>query len=54
MKWDQSGYGAHTEKAVTGPSTTWYFAEGSQGFFFTYLLLTNPDRRRRTTRRCAG
>jgi hypothetical protein len=27
---------------VDGPSSTWYFAEGSQGFFYTYLLLTNP------------
>jgi glucose/arabinose dehydrogenase len=42
MRWDQTGYGAHTEKAVSGPSSTWYFAEGSQGFFFTFLLLTNP------------
>ena len=43
MRWDTSGYGAHTEKAVGGPSTTWYFAEGSQGFFSTYLLLANPN-----------
>jgi glucose/arabinose dehydrogenase len=43
MKWDASGYGAHTEKAVTGPALTWYFAEGAQGFFYTYLLLQNPS-----------
>jgi autotransporter-associated beta strand protein len=43
MRWDASGYGAHTEKAVGGPSKTWYFAEGSQGFFSTYLLLANPN-----------
>jgi glucose/arabinose dehydrogenase len=43
MKWGDSGYGAHTEKAVEGPATKWFFAEGSQGFFFTYLLLTNPN-----------
>jgi glucose/arabinose dehydrogenase len=43
MKWDQSNYGAHTEKAIAGPSSTWYFAEGSQGFFLTYVLLTNPS-----------
>lgn len=43
MKWDQSGYGAHTEKAIEGPASTWYFAEGSQGFFLTYVLLTNPS-----------
>ena len=42
MRWNETGYGAHTEKAVAGPSKTWYFAEGSQGFFFTYLLLANP------------
>jgi autotransporter-associated beta strand protein len=42
MQWDASGYGAHTEKAVTSTSTSWYFAEGSQGFFSTYLLLANP------------
>jgi hypothetical protein len=43
MKWDQTNYGAHTEKAVDGPATTWFFAEGSQGFFLTYVLLTNPN-----------
>jgi hypothetical protein len=42
MVWDKSGYGSHTEKAVPGVSRTWYFAEGSQGFFLTYLLLANP------------
>ena len=43
MKWDQSNYGAHTEKAITGPASNWFFAEGSQGFFLTYVLLTNPS-----------
>ena len=43
MSWDTSGYGAHTEHATDGPATTWYFAEGSQGFFHTYLLLANPQ-----------
>jgi hypothetical protein len=33
---------AHTERASDGPAKTWYFAEGSQGFFSTYLLLANP------------
>jgi hypothetical protein len=42
MRWDQSGYGAHTEKAAGGTALTWYFAEGAQGFFSTYLLLANP------------
>lgn len=40
--WDPTGYGSHTEKATSGPATTWYFAEGSQGFFDTYVLLANP------------
>ncbi len=35
-------YGGHTAKAVDSPRTTWFFAEGSQGFFDTYLLLANP------------
>jgi hypothetical protein len=43
MRWDAKGYGAHTEKAVTSTSKHWYFAEGSQGFFSTYLLLANPQ-----------
>jgi autotransporter-associated beta strand protein len=44
MRWDATGYGAHTEKATSGPALTWYFAEGSEGSFFrTYLLLANPD-----------
>jgi hypothetical protein len=43
MRWDDLGqYGAHTEKATGGAAEKWYFAEGSQGFFFTYLLLANP------------
>jgi hypothetical protein len=44
MRWDGEGqYGSHTEKAMTGTATRWYFAEGSQGFFFTYVLLANPN-----------
>jgi hypothetical protein len=35
-------YGAHTERATAGAALKWYFAEGAQGFFFTYLLLANP------------
>jgi hypothetical protein len=42
VRWDASGYGAHTEKATAGAAPTWYFAEGAQGFFFTYFLLANP------------
>jgi len=43
MRWGASGYGAHTEKASLGPARDWFFAEGSQGFFFTYFLLVNPQ-----------
>jgi hypothetical protein len=42
MRWDATGYGAHTDKAGPSTASKWYFAEGSQGFFFTYLLLANP------------
>jgi hypothetical protein len=42
MRWNETGYGAHTDKASPNASTGWYFAEGSQGFFSTYLLLANP------------
>jgi hypothetical protein len=44
MRWDaEAQYGSHTEKAMAGTASRWYFAEGSQGFFFTYLLLANPN-----------
>jgi YVTN family beta-propeller protein len=44
MWWDgATGYGAHTEKAATDLAASWYFAEGSQGFFKTYFLLENPQ-----------
>jgi hypothetical protein len=43
MRWDASGYGASTEKAASALSRTWYFAEGAQGFFSTFLLLVNPQ-----------
>jgi subtilisin family serine protease len=42
MTWDASSYGGHGGAAVEAPSVRWYFAEGSQGFFDTYLLLVNP------------
>jgi Ca2+-binding RTX toxin-like protein len=42
MRWDSTGYGAHTERASDAPARNWFFAEGSQGFFQTYLLLANP------------
>ncbi len=43
MFWDGSAYGGHTETAVQSPATKWYFAEGSQGFFDTYVLLANSN-----------
>jgi hypothetical protein len=43
MRWDATGYGAHTEKATAGAASEWYFAEGAQGFFSTYVLLVNPQ-----------
>jgi hypothetical protein len=43
MRWDASGYGAHTDKATQGATHQWYFAEGSEGFFRTFLLLANPS-----------
>jgi hypothetical protein len=43
MRWDGSQYGAHTETATQGAAPVWYFAEGAQGFFSTYLLLANPN-----------
>ena len=41
MTWDASGYGGHTGTAVDRPELRWYFAEGSQGMFDTYVLLAN-------------
>jgi hypothetical protein len=43
MRWDASGYGAHGEKATEGAASQWYFAEGSQGYFYTFFLLVNPQ-----------
>jgi uncharacterized repeat protein (TIGR01451 family) len=43
MTWDASAYAAHTATAVTQPATRWYFAEGAQGLFHTFVLLENPQ-----------
>jgi Ca2+-binding RTX toxin-like protein len=43
MFWDTSYYGSHGATAVDGPRNRWYFAEGSQGFFATFLLLANAS-----------
>jgi hypothetical protein len=44
MSWDRTGYGAHTETALAGPSTTWYLAEGAthSGLNLFYLI-QNPS-----------
>ncbi|MFN8061337.1 MAG: hypothetical protein U0Q12_19405 [Vicinamibacterales bacterium] len=41
MAWDATYYGGHTEIAPSITATKWYFAEGSQGFFDTYVLVGN-------------
>jgi uncharacterized delta-60 repeat protein len=43
MFWDATYYGGHTGNAVEAPGTQWLFAEGSQGFFDTYVLLANAN-----------
>jgi hypothetical protein len=43
MRWGGTTYGAHSEKAFSNPHPFWFFAEGAQGFFRTYLLLVNPN-----------
>jgi hypothetical protein len=40
MSWDERGYGGHGGTSVA-PATRWLFAEGSQGFFNTFVLLAN-------------
>jgi hypothetical protein len=38
-----TGYGSHAERAVSGPASTWYFAEGAtHGAFDLFYLLQNP------------
>jgi Tol biopolymer transport system component len=44
MTWDATSYGAHTETAITAPSTTWYLAEGAtHGAFDLFYLLQNAN-----------
>jgi hypothetical protein len=43
MFWDAGYYGGHTGTAVVQPHTQWYFGEGSQGFFDTFVLLANSN-----------
>jgi hypothetical protein len=39
--WGDDRAGGHMDTAATGEGTRWYFAEGSQGFYETFLLLAN-------------
>jgi len=41
--WDGTAYGGHTESAAPGLATRWYFAEGAQGYFETFVLIANPN-----------
>jgi subtilisin-like proprotein convertase family protein len=41
--WDATAYGGHTESAVSGSATRWFFAEGAQGYFDTFVLVANPQ-----------
>jgi autotransporter-associated beta strand protein len=43
MFWDSTHYGGHTANATPSADQQWFFAEGAQGFFDTYLLLANPN-----------
>jgi subtilisin-like proprotein convertase family protein len=40
MSWDKTGYGGSGGTAIQ-PHTQWLFAEGSQGYFDTFILLAN-------------
>jgi subtilisin-like proprotein convertase family protein len=42
MSWDANGYGGSGGTALT-PNPRWLFAEGSQGFFDTFILLANDN-----------
>jgi subtilisin-like proprotein convertase family protein len=42
MSWDVTGYGGSGGTAIQ-PDTQWLFAEGSQGYFDTFLLLANDN-----------
>ena len=44
MTWSQGErYAGHAGGAVDGPRRRWYFAEGSEGFFDTFVLLANAN-----------
>ena len=39
--WNNDYYAGHTGSAVSAPARTWYFGEGFQGSFDTFVLLAN-------------
>jgi hypothetical protein len=43
MFWGENRYGGHTGISVPGASKQWLFAEGAQGFFDTFILVTNEN-----------
>jgi autotransporter-associated beta strand protein len=43
MFWNGDNHSGHTGSSVDQPSTQWFFAEGSQGFFDTFILVINPN-----------
>jgi autotransporter-associated beta strand protein len=43
MFWDKSYYAGSTGSSVDKPAPDWFFAEGSQGFFQTFVLVNNPN-----------
>lgn len=44
MTWSSAtGTGSHTAQGAPRPSSTWYFAEGSAGFFDTFVLIANNN-----------
>jgi len=43
MFWGPTRYAGHTGSALPEPSPDWFFAEGAQGFFDTFVLIINPN-----------
>lgn len=45
MFWGPTNDSGHSASSADRPTNRWYFAEGAQGFFHTYVQLTNLDTR---------
>jgi lysophospholipase L1-like esterase len=44
MTWsDVRKRGGHNSQGVLAPATSWFLAEGTTGFFQTFVLIANPD-----------